>query len=218
MISEAPISVLQPQLQALYRRRADGCPEIWNFCYPIKYKRVKRGEPEYYIPVCWDGASRLVFVASQPSSTGEFPSSVDALYWNAGVRQGLARSYDKSPTGGNVRIFYKGPFVTDMVPQRATVAGALDLKTWAGTPWVSEFKEEINVVKPLLVVAMGAQVCDALKALPDLDVPIEQVLHFGYLRRQATQKAAIERLEVQLSRVKRVYGRLRDTHTHQGRY
>jgi hypothetical protein len=190
LVSEAPISVLQPQLQALYRRRVDGCPEIWNFCYPIKYKRVTRGEPEYYIPVCWDAV----------------------------VRQGLARSYDKSPTGGNVRIFYEGPFATDMVPQRATVAGALDLKIWAGTNWVSEFKEEINLVKPLLVVAMGTQVCDALKALPDLDVPIEQVLHFGYLRRQATLAAAKERLEVQLSRVKRVYERLRVTHTHQGRY
>ena len=55
------LSCLDPKLQSLYEaRKAQHSDSLWNFSWPNLSKDKKR----WYLPVRWDGTSRLVFVAS----------------------------------------------------------------------------------------------------------------------------------------------------------
>jgi len=204
------INSLHPKARSLYRKRVALRREdfdLWSFCWPYKYRRPSRQGPKWYLPVRWDGESRLLFVARQPSSRGDFPSTRDKLFWDAAVQCGLAKQHEQSGPG-DVRIYYDGPFVTELVHKKAKVIDAEDLKTWPSSDWAKWFREELSLVKPALVVAMGDDVFEAVRKLPDLDLPVERVIHHGYLARIARREFALSELSRELSRVRRLYSRL----------
>ena len=95
------------------------------------------------------------------------------------------------------------------MPIRSTVADSYPLNTWTTSPWVDGFLEELHTVQPVLIVAMGRAVFDALRKLDKLYIPLEQVTHHGYLARMTTKQAALERLALEMGRVSRVYDRLK---------
>ena len=149
-----------------------------------------------------------MFVAAQPSSRGDFPSTRDSLFWDTAVEADLAKKPRIPTEPEQVRVYYEGPFVTELVPKRATRAEAEDLGQWTYSDWVPGFLDEARLVDPLLLVAMGVAVFEALRLLTDLDVPIERVTHHGYFARPATRESAHEKLRAELDRVRRVYQRL----------
>lgn len=208
---------LNPLLSGLYERELTKHPDLWDFCWPSRYK-VAAAESGWYLPIRWDGNSRLCFVGAQPSSRGDFPfpSSRDRLFWDTCVRHGLASdALPREVPFGHVKVCYEGPFATNLVPKRARVREAENLQQWQSSQWVEGFLAKISVVDPILLVAMGNQVFEALRGLPHLNIPIERVTHHGYFARRATLETAIRKLNTELARVRRVYNwLLRQSQTH----
>lgn len=209
-----PDDYLEPKLRILYRqRRVAESPELWSYWYAMKYRTPRSGSPVWYIPIRWDGMSRLVFVGQQPSSVGDFPGSNDKLFWDLVVESRLARLNSSKTVSANVQICYEGPFVTDLVPERAKVVQATDLRTWPQSKCAYDFVEEMRLVGPVLLVAMGHNVFETLRSYSDLNVPLERVIHSGYLARQKTRESALTKLRAELARVKRVYSQLQSLAT-----
>lgn len=202
----SPADYLDPKARSLYRDRGSDDPGIWNFCYPCRYKkRPKPGEPEWYLPVRWDGTNKLVIVAQQPSLIGDFPNRQDKLFWNAVVKAELANRWSPCNSLQLVRVFYEGPWTTNLVLKRAKVPDAENLNGWASSEWAEGFRAELQLVDPILVVAMGNKVFQTLRTLKWFDVPLERVTHHGYLARKNTQQQAMETLKAELYRVRKVY-------------
>jgi hypothetical protein len=80
-----------------------------------------------------------MFVAEQPSSRGHFPSLRDKEFWDIAVSVGLAKGRSSSP--GFEHFCYEGPYVTELVPQRATRSEAEDLRYWGSSKWVPGLSE-----------------------------------------------------------------------------
>lgn len=202
----SPTDYLEPKARSLYKDRNSDHPDIWNFCYPCQYKKKQKpGEPEWYLPVRWDGTSKLVIVAQQPSLIGDFPNLQDKLFWNTVVGAGLANRWPSFNSPQPVHVFYEGPWATNLVLRRAKVSDAENLDAWASSKWAEGFRAELKLVGPILVVAMGDRVFRALRALKGFDVPLERVTHSGYLARTGTRKQAMETLKAELCRVRKVY-------------
>ena len=166
------LSCLDPKLQSLYEaRKAQHSDSLWNFSWPNLSKDKKR----WYLPVRWDGTSRLVFVAQQPSTGSDFPDRKNRRFWDLVVKCGLARKAT-SPPEESVRVYYEGPYATNLVPVRDEVEEAKkNLPNWPESEWANDFWDELKVVDPILIVAEGEKVFNALSRLPGLNVRLERV-------------------------------------------
>lgn len=199
------IAQLPVELREVYRKRCqDRC--FWSFWAPARRLRHNKLRREWYIPVLWNTQCKLMFVAQQPSSNGDFPTTRDSRFWNLAVRSGLAQKHDEA--ADPCEVFFRGPFVTELVPRRSKVEDAEPLDGWGHSDWAQNFIEELHQVKPVLLVAMGTTVFETLRRLDGLDLPIERVTHHGALRFSNESHPAEEKLEFEFARVKRVYSNL----------
>ena len=108
-----------------------------------------------------------------------------------------------------MRVYYEGPYATNLVPVRDEVEEAKkNLPNWPESEWANDFWDELKVVDPILIVAEGEKVVNALSRLPGLNVRFERVTHHSY-RNLEWQPEAVDTLQRELERVRRVYDRLK---------
>ena len=123
----------------------------------------------------WDGETRLMFVAENPSE-GKVPI-LGRVFFKALEAEGLG-----------------GALVTDLIKVRSLRPG----KEYWITEHARILDDEVNVVKPILIVAVGGRTERVLRSGDStLDVPVERVIHYSQTSHEALRKS--------IARVARIY-------------
>ncbi|KXB05401.1 hypothetical protein AKJ49_00885 [candidate division MSBL1 archaeon SCGC-AAA382A03] len=103
------------------------------------------------------------------------------------------------------RLYYRGSFVTDLIKIRLRKEKAEEVLSNYGkredSKWKRYLKKEIEVVDPLLIVALGSRTYRTLIRKRIVNRPVEKTYHYGSLRFPNNEKE----LRDQLGRVNRVY-------------
>ncbi|MDQ7841881.1 MAG: hypothetical protein RDU83_12795 [bacterium] len=117
------------------------------------------------------GVGPVMFVAERPS-TGSFPSRADRFLYGLLEKYGMENSH-----------------LTDIIKSRGQVGAPYPDMTLHRRV----FDQEIEIVRPKLIIAFGQKVYDLLQfALAGTGIRIRQVWHYAYTRRGREKPEAFE--------------------------
>lgn len=156
-------------------------------------KRELEGRDPWFFPTQWGvdgyvGAGPVMFVAQRPSMGGG-PRGGNSLSARA------FRSFYESLK----RRGYANAHITDLVKERKTVGKLSKEELDRNWPFL---KQEISIVQPVVIVALGQDVLEPLVQRMDSLIPFWRVTHYSY--RYGRGEKLGERFDQDVQRLKQV--------------
>lgn len=121
----------------------------------------------------WQGADPIFFVGPNPSGAGHFPSRADRGFYKQLHTQGLHNAH-----------------LTDLMKVRATATEVPEIFKDSAVVHLCRgyFQEELDILDPRLVVALGEQVHRLLTDwFPGAEFELIRIPHYSYAYRYAKQ-------------------------------
>lgn len=165
----------------------------WLFWGQNEYPFVRCAKTRTYIPIKYDGDTKVMFIAPRPS-TEEYPGRADLFFMDSLFHIGLAKPWWKVEE--DVFVYYKGTFITDLIKCRGKARPEL------GTipkQCIHFLKKEIETTDPELIIALGINSFRALQERRDdlgIGVRVVRAYHYSYPFRFRKEKMLEKMREV----------------------
>ncbi len=185
----------------------------WFFWSKNRAEKRELHNADFYIPIKWrpnqQSWARIMFVAPNPS-TGRYDdkSKNNSLkkFLEILTKYGFARRVNQIIN--NIHIYYEGCFLTDLIKIRLKNPNDKERNDLFNKPeWADYIKREVEIVDPLLIVALGKYAYIKLKGMKKLDRQIDHIYHYGIFG-FPNQKKREKKLDQQMKRIKKTYNSL----------
>lgn len=132
------------------------------------------------------GTGEVVFMCQRPSTGGKVPDEAVILFYDLIKEHGFENAH-----------------ITDLVKCRAEGGKVSEEEIRNCLPYL---EEEIRILKPKLIVAVGNEAYKVLaKELKLQSIPVKRIIHYSY----AVRRGKIERLKEEFKGIEEIYRNLR---------
>jgi len=166
-----------PYRQEFDRTYGMGRRPQWLFWGPNEYPFARCAKTRTYIPIMYDGVTKVMFIAPRPS-TEEYPGRADLFFMDVLFQIGLVKPWWKVEE--DAFVYYKGPFITDLIKCRGRARAGLGP---VPRQCIHFLKKEIKTIDPELVIALGIDSFNTLREWRDdlgIGVRVVRTYHYAY--------------------------------------